>query len=134
MATSVKNGRTFRTETEMIDATMMSRPDTSWSQIDGHGHEHCWYTQTGAIAQAYTPVETYTLPTLLWVVDGVLQYEDGSDYEYGHHECKKCGDTIVPGHCSDTHRQMMPGLTSFYIDDRLVSTDEFLTEFRKEHP
>jgi hypothetical protein len=123
--------KTFRMERAMIDVTMLNRPDTNWRFTDANGHEHRYYIHRPegvTPAEHYAPAARYALPTLDWIVD-----EEASDEypEIGHYECGLCRATVQPRTTADTTRQMMPGLTSYYINDRAVSKDEYERQARE---
>ena len=109
---------------DLVEATSLHRPDTSWVFMDAAGHEHRWFSGARP-AQSYTPSETYETPSLVWVHDGWGYYEDGERYELGHRECATCGERIEPRYTSDTVRQYVPGLRWFRINGMSVSREEF---------
>lgn len=123
-----RDGRTFRIEHELIEVTSLSRADESWAHTDAAGHEHFW-TFNGQRGK-YRPDAKTELPTLRWVVDGTSYYEDGEPYEYGHYECVLCGEHVQPRTRSDTTRQFVHGLASYYINDEPVSPDVWEAEAR----
>lgn len=129
---SVVGDKTFRIEREMIDVTMLNRPDTSWRHTDANGHEHRYYVHRPEgvePAEHYAPAAHYLLPTVEWIVD-----EEGSDEypETGHYECRLCRATVQPHTTADTTRQMIPGYTSYYINDQPVSQEEYERQAREE--
>ena len=127
-------GDVFESGCELMDATSMHRPDTGWRVVDANGHEHRWYIN-GNPANTYNPSAMYETSTLKWVFDEWGYYEDGTSYEIGHHECKECGDHVIPAFTSDTTTQYIPGLRWYRINGESVSREEFerraLTAFPK---
>lgn len=96
MVTSQMSGRllsgySISVEQDMIDVTEMGPvADPNWTYLDEQGHGHF----CGAATDAYRGY-----PTLTWIED-VQGYRDGDGEEYnavGHHECRFCGERIVPG-------------------------------------
>ena len=71
---------------QMLDVTMMSRPDPSWVYVDVFGHEHRWYDGEKPMTR-YSPMGRYTLPTLVQVID-VPRTDDYPATT--HYECKQC--------------------------------------------
>ena len=88
MKARMPDGRCFEMSRELIDVTCLSRPDTSWRFMDSHGHEHRWYVGQEP-AREYRPQESYTTPSLIYVVDDRWIDEDGEEQVVGHHECGK---------------------------------------------
>jgi hypothetical protein len=123
---------TFACERELIDVSMLHRPDETWRHIDAQGHEHRWYAN-GQPVTTYAPNVEYTTPTLIWVKDGETWYADDDEpHEIGHTECAICGEHVRPGYTSDSHKQYIAGLAHYYIDDQPVPEEEFkkrLAEF-----
>jgi hypothetical protein len=116
----------FESGCELIDVSMMSRPDTNWLFTDAAGHVHRWHeVGSSEPAQSYQPEWAYEVPTLRWVVDDRWIDEDGEERETGHSECVQCGEHVTPRHTSDTTRQMIPGLRWYRINGQSVSEDEF---------
>ena len=64
-------------------------PDSYWEFKDAESHVHRWVKLNGE----------WTIPTVIYVVDGTEfvgdEYES-EEVEYGHHECRKCGETVRP--------------------------------------
>lgn len=114
----------FEAGCELVDVTSMSRPDTSWRETDANGHVHQWFSD-GNPAATYRPDGRYDLPTLVWVRDDVGYYEDGTEYEIGHHECRICGAHVKPRSTADTNTQYIPGLRWCRINGENVSEEEF---------
>lgn len=128
------DGRAFRLERSMIDATSMNRPDESWSFIDKNGHEHRWHVD-GKPVTRYDPTSKFETPTLVWKHERWGYYPDGSRYSVGHHRCAQCKARVPnPGTKADDCQQYVPGLTSYYIDDRSVTREEFMRLAREAFP
>ena len=119
--TLTANGRTFRSERDMINVTSINRPDPSWRFTDANGHLHQWYVN-GQPATEYRLIGTYTVPTVYWIVDVPATDEYP---EMGHHECILCNQRVRPGSCADAYEQFIPGMRYYYIDDMPVSEQEF---------
>jgi hypothetical protein len=123
----IKNGHTYRAETDMIDVTPMSIPNFSWSFTDAQGHEHRWFTKDGHLASGeYRLAESYHIPTAVMVArDTYWCSECGEDHTDSRLECVACGEVIDAGYKTNDRRMFMAGLTHYYIDDERVSKDEF---------
>lgn len=117
-------GKTFRVECDPVDVTSLHRPDTAWRFIDSQGHSHRWFAD-GVPADRYSPTAKHSVPTLKWVKDGVAYFEDGEPYYVGHNECIECGERIEPRYKADDYQQYVAGLRRYYINDALVSEEEF---------
>jgi hypothetical protein len=88
----------FESGCELIDVSMMSRPDTNWLFTDAAGHVHRWHeVGSSEPAQSYQPEWAYEVPTLRWVVDDRWIDEDGEERETGHSECVQCGGIALMG-------------------------------------
>jgi hypothetical protein len=119
---------------ELIDVTSMSRPDPTWTKIDGAGHLHQWFRDGEPAHGEYFASAKYTVPTLI-EVDDESEWEDGEEIERSHLQCTECGETIEPGMCADTFRQFVPGLKWFRINGEPVTEEEYnkaVVEHRKE--
>lgn len=128
------NGDVFRMEADLIDVSMLHRPDTSWRVTDTHGHEHCWYVGEKP-ADYYSPQMRYHTPTLVEVEDADGWYDDdGGFHHYTHDECAQCGERIDPRYTSDDCAQYIQGLTRRYINDEPVTEEEFLRRGRAAFP
>ena len=124
------SGRLFEMERDLIDVTCLSRPDESWVHRDPAGHQHRWLFD--GVPGVYRPQAKATVPTVKWVRTGTGYYEDGEEYEIGHHECRECGAKVEPGHTADTSKQFIHGLASYYIDGERVSEEHYKAEGQKE--
>lgn len=71
---------------ELVDVTSLNRPDLAWRYVDAQFHEHCWYESTQP-ALVYSVNRTYTLPTLVQIIDH--EGDDDHPPEF-HYECKAC--------------------------------------------
>jgi hypothetical protein len=112
--------RSFRVETDEVDVTMGPHPerDPEWTYVDHQGHTHA------LVDGEY--------PTLRWVDDEPYWCEEHQEeHEQGHRECAICGEEIEPGMriVGGTHREFMPGLKRFYIDEEEVSEETFNRAF-----
>ena len=114
----------FESGSDLIDVTSLHRPDVEWSYIDRQQHRHVWYV-LGQPALAYKPDETYSVPSLAWIDDGVRYDEDGKPYYVGHNECRVCGEHIEPGYTADATTVYAPGLMWYRIDGVDVSREEW---------
>ena len=114
----------FRIESTPVEVTSLHRPDTSWRFVDKAGHEHRWWEGLGLAIQ-YRPTSQYYVDTVKKVVDGWYYDEDGEPFARWHYECDQCGDKVEPGYCADTHTQYIPGIKRCYINDVLVTPEEF---------
>lgn len=124
-----RTGDRFEIRSKPIDVTSLSRPDPKWKFVDAQGHVHQWYT-AGAAATSYNPTHSYTLPTLVQVRDGTWFDDYGEEHELWHYACGQCGERVEPGTKADDCRQFIPGLKSFYINDRPVSKEEWVRRAR----
>ncbi len=79
---------TINCEQDVIEYECES-PDAHWRFKDAEGHVHKWEKSDGQ----------WTLPTVSFVIDGTEfvgdEYES-EEVEYGHQECKICGETVRP--------------------------------------
>lgn len=105
----------FRKEADQVEITSNTpRKDPTWTYTDKSGHFH--FAQQGT--------RSVTWPTIEWYVDSLYycnQCEE--DHEDGHWVCPLCLETIEPEMISPAgHRQFVPSMTHFYIDD--VEVDE----------
>lgn len=130
MVTKLPSGVVLEAYRDMIDVTSNHRPDIFWVFTDDAKHVHRWCTN-GKPVEGYNPSETYSIPSVEWVKDGVNYYPDGSEYEIGHYECKLCRETIDPGYTADRVTQYVPGLTHYLVNGHHVSEEEF-TRFGSE--
>lgn len=104
---------TLRKETEVIAFTSNAPSrDPDWTYTDKRGHEHHY--------------EGGLYPTLRWVVDETYWCDDcQEDHEDGHYECPECGEHIEPGMRDPSgKRELVSGLTSWYLDDEPISEEE----------
>lgn len=130
MHARAENGDVFEIQSEPIDVTRMSRPDTSWRFTDATGHEHQWYVN-GQPAKDYQPANTYELPTLRWIVE----IEATDEYpEIGHHECRQCAEHVRPRNTCDTHKQFIAGPARFYVNGHPVSQSEYVRRAKAAYP
>lgn len=118
----------FESGCDMIEATSSKRPDTAWVFTDAHGHQHRWFLGDQP-ATNYRPTGKYHVPSLTWIHDGYGVWEDGEQYEIGHHECRECGEHIEPQYRADDTQQWVPGLRWYRINGRNVSEQEFKAAF-----
>ncbi len=114
----------FEAGCDMIDVTSNNRPDTSWRHVDPSGHEHRWFAN-GVPAESYNQAAAHDVPSLVWVKTDVGYYEDGSEYEIGHNECRECGAHVEPRYTADMWQQMMPGRHWFKINGQSVTQEDF---------
>lgn len=127
----------FTITRESINVSSLDRPDLDWEYVDPVGHIHTYFyadRKTAALHHHYNPSESYSLPSLIWKVDGRSYYPDGSPYEYGHYECKYCGLPVEPRRKADDIEMYMPGACRYYIDGRLVSREEFVQSYNQANP
>lgn len=127
----VIGGDRFLVESTPIEVTSLSRPDSSWSHVDAHGHKHQWHvdlTPKGTLPAAhYDPRRRYSLPTLRRVVTT----QGGDDYpDIYHYECLECGDHVEPGSRPDDTSQYITGFQRYYINDEPVSREYFEQRLR----
>jgi hypothetical protein len=123
-----KSGDLFESG-NFLDVTSLHRPDTSWRQLDAHGHEHRWYVE-GKPAVSYRPSDKHETPTLVWVKDGEAYWPDDDEpHDVGHLECRQCGEHIEPRYCADTTTQHIAGPRWYRINGESVSFDEFERRF-----
>lgn len=119
----------FTVTCDPIEVTGLHRPDPGWRHTDKKHHVHRWYVGDTPAKSEYDPMLSYTLPTLIWVVD----VEETEEYpEEGHLECRSCRERVEPRYTADDYRRYTPGLQHFYIDDREVSKEEFEKEIGQE--
>lgn len=94
----------------------ISEPDPTWQYVDLAGHGH-FYSASG---------ERY--PTLRWVSEPcTMGHGDDCDGE-GHHECRACGEHIVPGSRMGTPQEIETGRTYTLTGpegSRRLTHDEF---------
>ncbi len=128
----MKTGDVFEYGCDKIDVTSNNRPDECWRHTDTHGHVHQWYVEGGGpdgthiSATIYNPSLRYITPTLVFIVDDVGYWEDGTTYGIGHYECADCHDPVPnPGTCADADIVYMPGLRWFRINGQSVAPEEF---------
>jgi hypothetical protein len=125
----------FEMKRELLEATCLHRPDTSWNIVDRNRHKHSWHAD-GKPATSYNPGTKYDTPSLVWVKDGEEWWEDDDEpHDVGHLECRICGQYIEPGYTSDSTRQYVPGPYEYTINGQPVSKEEFdrrLTEAQKK--
>lgn len=120
-----RSGEVFEVGCDMQDATSNNRPDVHWKHVDAHGHTHQWYAN-GQPATSYSPTQTYSVPSLVWVNDGEeWDADDEAFYKVGHNECRECGEHIEPARTADTTQQLVPGLRWCRINGVSVSREEF---------
>ena len=125
MSTYSTNEDTFEIYRDMMDVTSMSRPNVGCILVDKAGHAHRWL-EDGKLATHYNPSAHYEIPSLVWVKDGEKYWEDDDQpHDVGHHECRICGEHIVPPYCADTYQQYAPGLVHYKINGLSVSKEEF---------
>lgn len=123
---------TFEIQRDVIDVTSMHRPDPGWAFVDSMGHSHFWVDSKGERARYYRPEEKYAIPSIEWVKDGETYFEDSDEpHEIGHHECKECRATVVPGYTADANKVYMPGLAHCYINGEEVTKEEFDRRFEE---
>lgn len=124
--------KTFNVSRDMLEVSMMRRPDPSWVFVDSLGHEHRWYVGEHPAAN-YDPQARHITPTLVWIKDGEEFFEDDDEpHAVGHLECARCGQYVKPGYTSDTDRQFIPGIQRFTIDGATVSKQRYLDELAEE--
>jgi hypothetical protein len=123
------NGDVFETDCDLVDVTSMHRPDTSWRHVDTYGHTHRWF-RDGQPADAYAPQGQYEVPTIRWVFESYGFYEDGTQYEIGHHECRQCGDRLEPRYTADSECQYVPGLRRYRINGEPVTAETFTARLK----
>jgi hypothetical protein len=129
MSAMYRGDDVFELGCDMVDVTSSNRPDTAWRHTDARGHEHRWYAN-GRPAESYNPSAEHSLPSLVWVVDGIGSFEDGEPYEIGHYQCAQCGEHVQPRRTADTVQQFAPGLRWYRINGESVSKDEFMARFK----
>jgi hypothetical protein len=110
----------FRVETDEIDVTMGPHPerDPEWIYVDHKGHAH------SMVEGEY--------PTLRWVEDEPYWCDQHQEeHEQGHWECATCGEEIQPGAriVGGTHREFIPSMRRFYVDDVPVDEDTYNAAF-----
>lgn len=119
----------FESGCELMDVTSLSRPDPRWVHVDTHGHEHRWVNRAGVPATSYSPSESYDVPTLVRISDGVESFDDGDGYideiHVWHDECRLCGDRVDRGTTADTTTQYIPGMRWCRINGQGVTKQEF---------
>lgn len=126
----MKTGDVFEYGCDKVDVTRNNRPDTGWRHTDTHGHIHQWHVD-GKPATNYSPQDKHETPTLVFIVDDVGYWEDGSTYNIGHYECGDCHDPVPdPGTCADTNTVYMPGLKWFTINGQSVPPEEFERRYK----
>ncbi len=129
------SGDVFEVHTDMIDVSMLHRPDTAWKHVDANGHAHRWHvTGHAEPATSYAPPASYETPSLVWVKDGEEYWEDDDEpHDVGHLECRECGEHVSPGYTSDTTQQMIPGLRHYRINGQSVTREDFERRWRSAH-
>ena len=104
---------TFRVELDVIDDTRTVVEDPNWDFCDDEGHVHKWYVSTKD--------SRVDIPSCIRVTD-----VPSTEFHPGlwHWECRDCGQDVEPGYYQPG-RQLAAGLTSFFINDREVSEEEY---------
>lgn len=124
MAVIEHGGHTFESYAEMMEVTLLRRPDEAWSHRDAQGHEHYW-TFDGERGR-YRPDAKAELPTLEWVRTGTYFYPDGESYDVGEYRCRQCGEVVTPRRRADDTRQFVPGIRHYLLDGVSVPEAEFM--------
>ena len=124
------HGKVYSVDAEMLDVTSNHRPDETWVFVDAAGHPHFW-TFKGERGR-YRP-DGAELPSLVWVKDGEAYWPDSDEpHDIGHYECRVCGEKVVPRYTADETTIYIKGLTSYRIDDELISRDEFIRRAKED--
>jgi hypothetical protein len=115
-ASSISGPRgVLRMERDVIRVDYLTKADERWRFTDSHGHEHRWHPGNDPYP-TLRPV--YEEPG--WCDTCHEVHEDLID----HMECRQCGDTVTPG-TTGPGTEMIPGMTSYYLDDQPISPEEF---------
>lgn len=108
------DGITFRTNQDLVDVALIREPDPNWKFTDKEGHIHVWRLIDG---------EPTVVASCKWITDAPATDEYPS---IGHAECRRCDQHVDFGWRAPLHRELMPGLRSYFINDEEVKEEEYM--------